>query len=52
MPVVNDVLAVGVAVAVVLVLAMILGAAELASRVFRAARRRLLADPRADATSL
>jgi hypothetical protein len=37
--VVNDILAVGIAVAVALVLATILGAPELATKVFRAARR-------------
>jgi hypothetical protein len=37
--VVNDVLAVGIAVAVALVLATILGAPELATKAFRAARR-------------
>jgi hypothetical protein len=37
--VVNDVLAVAIAVAVALVLATILGAPELATKVFRAARR-------------
>ena len=35
----NDILAVGIAVAVALVLATILGAPELATKVFRAARR-------------
>jgi hypothetical protein len=37
--VVNDILAVGIAVAVALVLATILGVPELATKVFRAARR-------------
>jgi hypothetical protein len=37
--VVNDVLAVGIAVALALVLATILGAPELATKAFRAARR-------------
>lgn len=35
----NDVLAVGVGLAIALVLAAILGAPELATRVYRAARR-------------
>ena len=38
---VNDILAVTVAVAVALVLATILGAPELATKVLRAARRRV-----------
>ena len=42
---VNDVLAVGVALAVALVLATILGGAELAGRLFRAVRRAGPADP-------